>query len=242
MQIAESNQQRSQLAALRPPGGPETLSLAEQIASQLAEMIIKGDYQPGARVHEVAVSTRFQVSRGPVREALRLLEKEGLITILPRRGAVVTKLTIEEVRDIFEIRSVLFGLAMRRVAEKQDPELIEGLKAHIAESEAVANAGGENPDPYLAAAQAINIFVIAHSGSRHLSNMTYSLFRQTLRYSRLGLSSPQRRLQSVGNWKKLLEAIMEGDQETAEAIGKRLVDQSKVEAIKLLKKAEASAK
>lgn len=239
MPIAETEPRRSQLASIRPPGGAETWSLAEQIASQLAEMIIKGDYQPGTRVHEMAVSARFQVSRGPVREALRLLEKEGLVTILPRRGAVVTNLSIEEVRDIFEIRSVLFGLAMRRVAERQDPVVIEGLKARLAETDAIANAGGDNPDPYLAAAQELNLFVIAHSGSGHLTNMVYSLFRQTLRYSRLGLSAPERRRQSVANWKCLLKAVEEGNAAEAEAVGKRLVDQSKVEAIKRLREAEA---
>jgi DNA-binding GntR family transcriptional regulator len=238
MPIAEQQSPRNQLASIRPPGGPETWSLAEQIASQLAEMIIKGDYEPGSRVHETAVSSRFKVSRGPVREALRLLEKEGLITILPRRGAVVTNLSIEEVRDIFEIRAVLFGLAMKRAAERQDPALIEGLKTRVARTEQIARAGGDDPDPYLAAAQELNLFVIGQSGSGHLTSMVYSLFRQTLRYSRLGLSAPQRRLQSAANWKQLLKAVIEGDQTTAEEFGKRLVDQSKVEAIKLLRKAE----
>jgi DNA-binding GntR family transcriptional regulator len=90
MPIAEQQSPRNQLASIRPPGGPETWSLAEQIASQLAEMIIKGDYEPGSRVHETAVSSRFKVSRGPVREALRLLEKEGLITILPARSSPIS--------------------------------------------------------------------------------------------------------------------------------------------------------
>ncbi|WP_457772517.1 GntR family transcriptional regulator [Phycobium rhodophyticola] len=57
--------------------GGEALSLSEQIASQLADSIARGDYEPGDRIHEVAVSERFQVSRGPVREALRILEKRG---------------------------------------------------------------------------------------------------------------------------------------------------------------------
>lgn len=232
---------RNVLASIRPPGGMETWSLAEQIASQLAEMIIKGEYEAGARVHEMVVSAQFRVSRGPAREALRILEKEGLITIRPRRGAVVTNLTIDEVRDIFEIRAVLFGLAMRRVAERQDAEVIEGWKSRLSEMEAIATAQEDNPDPYLAAAQELNLFVIAHSGSTHLTSMVYSLFRQTLRYSRLGLTAPERRLQSVRNWKRLLQAVIGGNSETAEEIGKTLVNQSKIEAIKLLRNTENRA-
>ena len=83
---------------------PLTLSLPEQIASQLAARITSAVYSPGQRIMEQAVAGEFAVSRGPVREALRLLEKDGLVRILPRRGAQVTNLSIAEVREIFDIR------------------------------------------------------------------------------------------------------------------------------------------
>jgi DNA-binding GntR family transcriptional regulator len=83
---------------------PLTQSLAEQIAARLSEHILSGTYAPGQRIMEQTVASEFAVSRGPVREALRLLEKDGLVTILPRRGAQVTNLSIAEVR-----RSSTFG-------------------------------------------------------------------------------------------------------------------------------------
>ena len=64
-------------------GAPLTQSLPEQIAARLSERIVSGTYTPGQRVMEQAVAEEFEVSRGPVREALRLLEKEGLVMILP---------------------------------------------------------------------------------------------------------------------------------------------------------------
>src|SRR5258705_190980 len=114
---------------------PLTLSLVEQIAARLSERIVGGDYAPGQRIMEQALADEFQVSRGPVREALRLLEKDGLVTILARRGALVTKLSIDEVREIFDIRAMLNGLRDRVIAEDTDRArhlpLLEKAVAHL---------------------------------------------------------------------------------------------------------------
>ena len=97
---------------------PLTQSLPEQIAARLSERIVSGAYTPGRRILEQAVAAEFAVSRGPVREALRLLEKEGLVIILARRGAQVTNPTIAEVNEIFDIRAMLNGLRDRMMAER----------------------------------------------------------------------------------------------------------------------------
>src|SRR5690606_860114 len=90
-----------------------TRSLPEQIAARLSERIVAGAYEPGRRIMEQAIAAEFAVSRGPVREALRILERDGLVTILPRRGAIVTNLSIAEVKEIFDIRAMLNGLRDR---------------------------------------------------------------------------------------------------------------------------------
>lgn len=230
------------LGAIRPPiGGGEALSLAEQIAAQLAESIVQGEYEPGDRIHEVAVSDRFQVSRGPVREALRILEKEGLVSIQPRRGAVVTKLTIDEVQDVFEIRATLLGLAGRRAALKGDETLAEELRARLKRLENLLELddGEDVTDAYLAEVQELNLLLCARTGSERLTTIIYSLLHQTLRYSRLGLSTNERRRQSVRNWARLIDLIEKGDVEGAEAATFTLVERSKDMAIKLLREEEA---
>ena len=123
-----------------PVAGALMLSLPEQIAAQLAARITAGTYQPGQRIMEQALAAEFSVSRGPVRDALRLLEKDGLVTIIPRRGAQVTKLSIQEVREIFDIRVALNGLRDRGIAE--DPErskLLPMLEAVVAELSRLAH-------------------------------------------------------------------------------------------------------
>jgi len=83
-------------AHLSGPGSrAPMLSLPEQIAEQIGKDILAGRYEPGARIQEVEVANSFNGSRGPVREALRILERDGLIQITARRGAQVTALTIE---------------------------------------------------------------------------------------------------------------------------------------------------
>lgn len=229
----------TRLSIRRPADGGDTMSLAEQIASHLASLIVKGVYEPGARVHEMAVSAQFKVSRGPVREALRILEKEGLITILPRRGAVVTNLTIEEVRDIFDIRSVLFGLAARRMALAGDLKDIERFRDGVRNLEELARSGDEDAlDAYVAAVQELGFVLSESMGSSRLASMLYSLFHQTVRYSRLGLATRQRRSQSVQTWRKILRHVEKGDADAAESAAKTLIENSKMQAMETLTKSQ----
>ena len=98
-------------------------TLPSQIAVRIGHAIIDGKFKPGQKLREVDLAQSFGVSRASVREALRLVESEGLVTILPQRGAQVTTLTAAEVRDVFEIRAQLMGLACQRLAGAITPEL-----------------------------------------------------------------------------------------------------------------------
>jgi len=82
-------------------------SLSSAVAEKLREKIVHGDIQEGEQLRQDAIAQEFAVSRIPVREALRQLEAEGLITIVPHRGAVVSLLPCDEIEELFEIRAVL---------------------------------------------------------------------------------------------------------------------------------------
>lgn len=220
-------------------GGPLTLSLPEQIAARLSERITAGTYAPGRRVLEQEVSAEFGVSRGPVREALRLLEKEGLVTILPRRGAQVTRLTTAEVREIFDIRAALNGLRDRQIAEGPDrlrllPALEQGVERLARLAPAPADA-----DEYVETVFELNRLLNDSTPNRRLRAILASLALQTLRYSRLGLSTPQRRQQSVGNWRRLVQALRDGDGLEAQRAAEQRVLDSRDAAIAQLEKRES---
>jgi len=82
-------------------------SLSSAVAEKLREKIVQGDIQEGEQLRQDAIAQEFAVSRIPVREALRQLEAEGLITIVPHRGAVVSLLSCDEIEELFEIRAIL---------------------------------------------------------------------------------------------------------------------------------------
>jgi DNA-binding GntR family transcriptional regulator len=207
------------------PNGPLTLSLPEQIAARLSERITTGAYAPGRRVMEQEISLEFGVSRGPVREALRLLERDGLVTILPRRGAQVTRLSIEEVREIFDIRASLNGLRDRQIAEGRGRErLLPALEQGVERLAQLAPAPAD-ADEYVETVFELNRLLNDSTPNRRLRAILASLALQTLRYSRLGLSTPQRRQQSVGNWRRLVKAVREGDgPEAQRAAEQRVLD------------------
>ncbi|HXF65715.1 MAG TPA: GntR family transcriptional regulator [Burkholderiales bacterium] len=217
--------------------GPRlTHSLPEQVAARLSERIVAGDYAPGQRILEQAVSAEFGVSRGPVREALRLLEKDGLVTILPRRGAQVTALSVEEVREIFDIRAVLNGLRDRLIAE--DPQrghVLEVLEETVGRLTRLARDPQAGED-YVETVFRLNGFLNEAVANRRLRAILASLSLQTLRYSRLGLSTPERRRQSVRHWQRLVKAVREGDGAEAQRIAERRVLDSRDAAIRELLK------
>jgi DNA-binding GntR family transcriptional regulator len=225
----------ARLTAAAPATTAQMLSLPEQIAAQLATYITTGQYAPGQRIMEQALAAEFGVSRGPVREALRMLEKDGLVTILARRGAQVTKLSIQEVREIFDIRVALNGLRDRGIAE--DPErmkLLPMLVAEVAELSRLARNARHNNE-YVECVFRLNRALTAASRSTRLRAILDALARQTLRYSRLGLASELRRRQSVKHWQELIKAVRDGDGERAQRAAEARVRASRDEAVKKLR-------
>jgi DNA-binding GntR family transcriptional regulator len=102
-------------------------SLVELVARELRALIVAGELRPGERLVEERLTERFGVSRPPVREALRILEQEGLVQRQPRRGAIVTPLSTEDVREIYTLRWALERLAIE-LALPVDGERLRPLR------------------------------------------------------------------------------------------------------------------
>jgi len=219
--------------AWSPSPAAQTLSLPEQIAERIGNAIIRGAFEPGARIQEQEVADQFQVSRGPVREALRILERDGLVQIHARRGAQVTQLDVDEVNDLFEIRISLLGLAARLVAERRDPDFIARMRASVERLAEIAK--NADTDAYASAVYRHNLMLAEGSGNRFVHRMVASLSHQTLRYSRLGLSTPKRRAQSVRNWRLLLAAVHGNKPRAAQEAAEKLVRDSRNTAVKMLR-------
>ena len=213
---------------------PTLRTLPEQIAEHIYDAIIAGEYQPGDRIREEVLADTYGVSRGPVREALRILERDSVVRVLANKGAHVTKLSIKEVNDIFEIRMVLAGAMVRRLcAAPQD--LILSFASQVEELEQLAKFPGDGA-AYIAASVELALSMAHASGNERLSEIMRSLARQSWRYTRLSLAQRERREQSSRQWRILFDSLVAGRAEEAGHAMEKLVDDSRREAIHQIEK------
>ena len=215
-----------------------TLTVPEQIAASIGDRIITGALAPGDRIIEQDLAAEFAVSRGPVRDAIRVLEREGLVTVLARRGAIVTALSAEEVSDIFEVRAGLFSVVARKVALARDPALIAVMEAGVARLNRLAKMK-DDQGAYAETSYRLSILSARSCGNERLARMIFALSLQTLRYSKLSLKSITRRRQSARIWQAAFEALCRGDVEAYVDLARRRVEESGAEAVRLLAPAEA---
>jgi len=116
-----------------PPVRPTTRTLPEQIADELGASLVAGKYAHGARLREQELADSFQVSRGPVREALRLLQRRGLVDVVPRKGAQAHAVTLNSIADLFNVRTALAALAARQAALGGDAGYLDTLRKRVGE-------------------------------------------------------------------------------------------------------------
>jgi DNA-binding GntR family transcriptional regulator len=207
-----------------------TLTVSEQIAARVGDRILSGQMPPGARIGEQELADEFRVSRGPIRDALRILEREGLVTILARRGAVVTELSTKELRELLEIRAGLFEIVVRKLVAQRSPGLMALLDSGLARLEALAvlpDAG----DAYAETTYRLLILCARQCDNQRLQRMLTALSLQTLRYSKLGLASIERRQQSARLWRQAAQALRVGDAEAMVALTRQRIEESGEEAI-----------
>lgn len=113
----------------------EYLPLRDVVFNTLRQAILRGELKPGERLMEIQLANKLGVSRTPIREAIRKLELEGLVLMIPRKGAEVAEITEKSLRDVLEVRRALEELAVQLVCEKITQEQIEELKVAAKEFE-----------------------------------------------------------------------------------------------------------
>lgn len=199
-------------------------TLAHQLARDIAKRIIEGHYKPGLSLREIPLAEDFGVSRTSLREALRILERDGVVRIEPRRGASVTMLSTDELVEIYQVRAALLGLAMGMFCNTCDDGDLKWLQDRL-----IAMKGIEEGDKNRAAMQHADIsaqmarYIYSRSGNNLLIQMLSKMSSQIARYTLVGLSAPQRRLESCATWMLVIEAIGARDMPAAERFGRQLV-------------------
>ena len=144
----------------------ESRTLAEQVAGHLEEAILSDDLSPGTELSEVELAEHFGVSRGPVREALRELSAAGLVSLTPRRSAMVRVLSKKEILDAYEVRGALEQLAIRLCMPKLTGEHIAKLDELMATMESIVDAA--EADSIDSDAESIDAFFEANAQFHHI--------------------------------------------------------------------------
>jgi len=122
--------------------GEDHRPLRDKVVSELRRRIIECDYAPGHRLTEERLADDFGVSRNPVREAIRVLEREGFLIAVPRRGAVVASISASDVEDIFDVRMSLEALAAQLAAQRIRSEDTAGLDRLVVAADAAITVAG----------------------------------------------------------------------------------------------------
>jgi DNA-binding GntR family transcriptional regulator len=210
--------------------------LRQQVLDGLRQAIIDGRLAPGARLIERELTGMMRVSRTVIREALRQLESEGLIAIIPNKGPVVRALTLAEAKDLYQIRAVLEGLAARHFTENADDAQLKKI-AQALEVVVKAYASGD-AQQVLETKNRFYDALFAGAGSETLSSMLGTLHARIWRWRALGLSHPERSAQrskeSVRNLRAMLAAIKKRDADAAERITREEADRAAAEVMRLL--------
>jgi DNA-binding GntR family transcriptional regulator len=119
----------------------EPIGLVEQIAKVLIDLILEGYYKSGDQLVESELQKRFKTSRSPIREAFRVLEKRGMVHLIPRRGVFVRVLTRKDIEEQFSVRASLEGLAARKASEEITSEGLNAMELKLRRMEkAVENS------------------------------------------------------------------------------------------------------
>ena len=215
---------------LEKAGGEETMSdklkvnmneylpLRDVVFNTLRQAIITGEFAPGERLMEIALANRLGVSRTPVREAIRKLELEGLVKIIPNKGAYVTGITPKDVQDIYMIRSILEGMCARWATEHITPEQIEQLEEIVLLSEFHLK---KDKDKVVQVSDLDGKFhhVLYEASNSRIMEHTLSDFHKYVKMARmLSVGAKNRAEKSIEEHKAILEAIKKGDADEAERL------------------------
>ena len=205
-----------------------TPTLADNIRQKLVSAIIEGDIPQGAKVNEVELATRFGISRGPLREAMRDLEGLRLVERKPHAGVRVVALNCAELREIFTIREALEGMAARLAATEMSGHEISSLRRllELHESE-VRESGGQSYFQQQGDMD-FHLRILSGSGNRRLYKlMGEELYQLILMYRRQSSQRPSRPLRALEEHKRICDAIEARDPELAEMLMRRHIQGAK---------------
>lgn len=197
-------------------------SLRGRVFEKIREDILSGKYKENDELREIAIGEELGVSRTPVREAFRQLELEGLIKIIPNKGAYVTGISSEDVADIYEIRSLLEGLCARWATRKITKERMDDMEETILLSEFYLKKG--NYEQLTECDNRFHELLYEASESKILIRLLKDFHQYVQRERNKTLQNTNRSKEAVAEHKSIMEAIRDGNEQLAEKLADQHVN------------------
>jgi DNA-binding GntR family transcriptional regulator len=196
--------------------------LREVVFESLREAIINGRLSPGERLMEIQLAEEMGVSRTPVREAIRKLELEGFVVMIPRKGAYVAGISIKDIANVFEVRAALEALAAGLAAERITEEELDELERYLVEISELRESG--NLDAIVEKDTMFHDVIYRASRNERLVQIVTHLQEQIHRFRTASLARPGRTRDALDEHKKLVEAISDRDVELAQKLAREHIE------------------
>jgi len=190
-----------------------TASLSSAAQQEIERMILDGEIGPGSKLTEAWLSERLGVSRGPIREAFRMLEESGLVRQEKNRGVFVRDIPLEEALEIYDLRAAMDELVGRRLAETITPEQLKTARAIVERMDVAARAG--DSDAYHLLNLDFHDALVGFTGNRKLAAVYRRLVKELALFRRRNLRDQQLLPHSAAEHRGILKAIASGDPEQA---------------------------
>lgn len=209
------------------------LPLRDVVFQTLRQAILKGELQPGERLMEIKLADRLGVSRTPIREAIRKLELEGLVVMVPRKGAAVANITEKDTKDVLEVRRTLEMFAVEVACDRITQEKIVGLKQAAKAFEAAKGS----MDLIRIAETDMRFHEIIYEATcndrlmQMLNNLRENMYRYRIEY----LKDPHYYDSLVREHQEILDAITSGNKEKARKCMRDHIDNQQLAVISRLK-------
>ena len=214
----------------------EYLPLRDVVFNTLRQAILKGELEPGERLMEIQLAERLGVSRTPIREAIRKLELEGLVLMIPRKGAEVAKISEKSLRDVLEVRRSLEELAIELACQRMTEEEIAQLEeAQVSFKEAIANGDvmtiAETDEHY-------HDIIYYGTGNVRLVQILNNLREQMYRYRLEYIKDEEKRQILVLEHEKILRAIAKRHVAEAKSAMREHIDNQEITVAQNIKEKE----
>ncbi len=217
----------------------EYLPLRDVVFNTLRKAILKGELKPGERLMELALAERLGVSRTPIREAMRKLELEGLVVMIPRKGAQVARITEKDLNDVLEVRIALENVAIEKACTRMTEDELRKLWMASKNFEKSIDEG----DPVRLAEADVAFHQIIYNASDNakliqvLNNMREQIYRYRVEY----LKEEEPRQQLLSEHQQLVEALRARNVEEAQRISYHHLENQRTAILRSIRQEQADA-